>query len=265
MTTTATPKKWNEARLYDLIAKLHPAPQWACLPTVRNTTGYARTERTADALAMSLWPSRGLELHGFEIKCNRADWRRELRAPDKAEVIARFCHRWWLVAPADVVPLEEVPPAWGLYEAEGGKLTVAKPAERCEPEPVSHRFVAAVLRAAQKGLEVVLAGHVPEAAIEDRIEEAREEGRKAGQGTAKRVPELLRKLTAEVAAFEVAAGIKIRGDWQGPVHAGRLLKTAMALENAEVAKRTAAQAVKNLRGLADGLERQAAKVWKGIE
>ena len=48
-------------------------------------------EISGDAVIMSLWPSRGLELHGVEIKVSRADWKREAADPAKAEAIAAYC------------------------------------------------------------------------------------------------------------------------------------------------------------------------------
>jgi len=99
MARTKTEKPLTEAKLIVLLKERFAAPEFAFLPHVRNGTGYARgTTRTADALAMSLWPSRGLELYGFEIKSERRDWLRERENPEKAEEICRFCDRWWVVA-----------------------------------------------------------------------------------------------------------------------------------------------------------------------
>lgn len=85
------------AAVLDLLRKRYEPPAWAFLEQVRNSTGWKRTERYADAVAMSLWPSRGLEVHGFEIKVSRSDVLKELRDPEKAAPIMRFCDRWWLV------------------------------------------------------------------------------------------------------------------------------------------------------------------------
>ncbi len=94
----------------------HPKKEWAFLQQVRNSTGFAsRTVRTADFLALSLWPSRGLSLHGFEAKQARGDWKREREDPAKAEEIAQYCDFWWLVVTsASIAPLDEVPETWGL-------------------------------------------------------------------------------------------------------------------------------------------------------
>lgn len=68
------------------LAHRYPAPGYALLPQVANGTGYAAS-RHCDAIALSLWPSRGIRLHGFEIKVARSDWLRELKDPAKAEAI----------------------------------------------------------------------------------------------------------------------------------------------------------------------------------
>lgn len=48
------------------------APEWAIMFEVGDGTG-ASQSRWADAVAMNLWPSRGLQIHGFEIKAHRSD------------------------------------------------------------------------------------------------------------------------------------------------------------------------------------------------
>lgn len=63
---------------------------------VRDAAGFNVT-RTADVLALGLWPSRGNELHGFEVKVSRADWRKELAQPEKAEGWCQIVDRWWIV------------------------------------------------------------------------------------------------------------------------------------------------------------------------
>ena len=86
---------------------------YAIFPQVPDGTG-ARKRRTADAIMMSLWPSRGLHLFGIEYKSSLADWRRELKNPDKAESISRYCDYWYILAPAGIIDVAEVPPAWGF-------------------------------------------------------------------------------------------------------------------------------------------------------
>jgi hypothetical protein len=116
------------ADIEKLIIAKHPKEAWAVLPQVRNGTGFARNPRTADVLAMSLWPSRGIFLHGFEIKVSKNDWKTELLNPAKAEAIAQYCGYWWIAAPADVVNVFELPVNWGLMAATDKTLKIVKQA-----------------------------------------------------------------------------------------------------------------------------------------
>jgi len=92
--------------------------EWAFMAQVRNAAGFNAT-RTLDALALHLWPSRGLALHGFEIKVSRPDWLREVKDPAKAEDACRLVEFFWIVAPKGVVKKGELPPTWGLIEIHG--------------------------------------------------------------------------------------------------------------------------------------------------
>lgn len=96
------------------------AREYAVFEEVRSMTGFAGvnvSERYADAMALGLWPSSGLPLIGFEVKASRGDWLRELKQPEKAKAIQRYCDHWFIVAPEGVVKLDELLPHWGLYEA----------------------------------------------------------------------------------------------------------------------------------------------------
>jgi hypothetical protein len=136
----------NASDLYEMIECRYQPPGWAVLPGVASATGTGM-QRRCDAIAMSLWPSRGLELHGFEIKVSRSDFLRELKDPDKAEKIARYCDRWWLVTDDEtIVQNGELPPAWGLLVRHGKSLRLKKEAPKLEPIEISRRFLAAVLR-----------------------------------------------------------------------------------------------------------------------
>ena len=126
----------------------YPDKSHALLFEVANGTG-AQARRYADAVAMGLWPSHGLEIDGFEIKVSKADWTRELKDPSKSDAIARYCHRWWVVAPKGVVPPGELPTPWGLLELQDdGKLRQRVAAPRQEPVDVDRAFVASMLRRA---------------------------------------------------------------------------------------------------------------------
>lgn len=138
--------------IFEAIRNEHPADAWAVLPQLRDGTGW-RAGRTADAVAMSLWPSRGLGLHGFEIKVSRGDWLRELKQPAKAESIFTYCDRWWVVIPSagNIIGDGEIPPTWGLCTVGPDRsLTRVVQAPQLEPKPLDRVFVAAVMRALQK-------------------------------------------------------------------------------------------------------------------
>lgn len=138
--------------IFEALRKRYAPPSWAYFEEVRNGTGYARkTTRTADGLALSLWPSRGLELHGIEVKVHRSDWLRELDEPEKAEEIGRFCDRWWLACtPGVVADLAEVPIAWGLLEWDGKRWKSKREAPKREPEPLDRLMLASLLRQASE-------------------------------------------------------------------------------------------------------------------
>ena len=57
--------------------------------------------RYADAVAMNLFPSRGLALHGFEIKVSKSDFKSEIENPEKSVPVQQYCDHWWIVAPAE--------------------------------------------------------------------------------------------------------------------------------------------------------------------
>ncbi len=115
---------------------------------VRNRAGFD-AKRTADALAMDLWPSKGLAIHGHEVKVSRSDWLGELRQPEKAEAFIPYCDYWWVVAPAGVVKREELPKGWGLLVI-AGKVLVAVGAHRRLALPMPKSMMACFLRAVHK-------------------------------------------------------------------------------------------------------------------
>lgn len=125
---------------------------WCVFGGVANGTG-SRASRYCDALAMAVWPSRGLELHGFEIKVSRQDLMRELKDPSKAEEIACYCDYWWIVlGDAKLCKAEEIPRNWGLLApaADDKKLVVVKAAVKLKAKAMDRTFLAAILRRAHE-------------------------------------------------------------------------------------------------------------------
>lgn len=157
------PTKWTERNLLDRLQVRHNqhggnGPKWVFMEHVRSHSGFD-VRATIDGLAMHLWQSKRHEVHAYEIKVSRSDFRREL-VDDcyKSSVWREWVDYFWVVAPKDVVPLDELPDDWGLMVPHGPSVRVARRAKRLRLEPTWHgeapqidrTVVAAMLRAAAK-------------------------------------------------------------------------------------------------------------------
>jgi len=140
----------TEAELFDMLARLYCEPAHVLLPHVANATGWKR-QRVADALALSLWPSQGLHLTGFEMKSSRSDWLREIARPIKREAVGQFCDQWVIVAgDHGIVHQHEVPAGHGLLVAEGNELRWRVHPLETEAKPVSRELLCAIVRRAYR-------------------------------------------------------------------------------------------------------------------
>lgn len=190
-----------------LIARLrvrYPEPEHAFFEEVSNAAGFSRS-RSADAIAMNTWPSRGLTIHGFEVKVDRSDWVRELKDPAKAEAFVKRCHCWWLVlGDAAIVHPGELPQGWGLLVPHGKGLKVVVEAERREPE-LSLHFLAALMRRA-----VELRNKPPEdqaKAVEAAHAAGLQEGLSRQQARVERSERHAQDLGDAIRQFEQASGM----------------------------------------------------------
>lgn len=202
----ARKRKPPPLRAADLRARLRakwPAPEWVVLDEVRSCTGYSRAERYADVLALSTYPSRGLRLLGCELKSSRSDVLRELRHPDKADGIQRWCHGWFLVVGrADLVKPDELPPKWGLMVPYRAGLKVVKDAPALTPETWPTDFVASLVRTAYR--------QRPSATdIQKAVREAREQERRQAEAEAKRMWGKYHALKGVVQTFNRLTGIHL--------------------------------------------------------
>lgn len=104
----------------------------------------------SDAISMQTWPSKDLVIRGYEVKATRSDWLRELDEPEKNRRWQEACDEWYIVAPKNVVVLEELPPAWGLLVPKGEEqLRIASRSETSSSQGIIPRgLLAAVFRAA---------------------------------------------------------------------------------------------------------------------
>lgn len=200
---------WTSADVCRALRDRFPKDEYALFFEVRNGTGFQRKTRSADALAMSLWPSRGLEFHGFEVKVSRSDWLRELKEPAKAEEIARFCHRWWVVAgDPKIVRADELPPTWGLIERKGDALAIVKQAPPLTPEPLSMPMLASLLRSAQSVTEDVVASRVG-AEVTRRIDAERKAWAEREANAEAVFNQQVEELRRRIDAFEAVSGLRI--------------------------------------------------------
>jgi hypothetical protein len=221
--TRRNTQTYSESVIAGRLAKKFPAPEFAFMTQVGNATG-TRTNRHADAIAMSLWPSRGLDLHGFEIKCYRNDFLNEKKNPAKAEAIQQFCNFWWIVtAPGIVQELDIFPPTWGLMEVDGAGLKVKIKAPRQDAKPLTLAMIASLFRSFAETVPQLQGRYVHVDEVKKVVDEkvAEELTRQADRNTWIKQHQ---ELATTVNAFEQASGIKITDRWNQPAQIGAALK-----------------------------------------
>jgi hypothetical protein len=259
-----TPVAWSEAGIASRIAATFPLPTYASLMHVGNATGFAN-RGWLDVLVVGLWPSRGLVIYGFEIKVSRSDWRRELKAPEKAENLARYCDKFFIAAPEGVVPHAELPVGWGLYEAtERTKgVVLVKEAPARQPEPLDRTFLAALMKRATEQT-------VPKADVDrqvhERLDAAKAQAERDGarqQGSrdweldhAKAEAERLRKMVAD---FEAASGINLAMGYAGGA-VGKAFVDALQWRSPEHLARRLDDAAKRIGELVASAQETAAEL-----
>lgn len=158
----------NERVMLDLLRRRYSmqygnGTRYAIAEHVRSAAGFDAT-RTADFIAMDLWPSKGLAFHGHEVKVSRSDWLTELKDPTKADEFKRYMDYWWLVVSDPAIVRGDLPSDWGLLVAAKAtrshpgepsldhlvSLRVARPAPRLTPDPIPKTMLASLLRATAK-------------------------------------------------------------------------------------------------------------------
>lgn len=226
---------------------------WAFIPQVRNAAGFD-ANRTIDAIAMALWPSRGLILHGIEIKVSRSDWLRELKNPAKAEGFAGLVDYWWLaVADDKIVRPGELPDGWGLLVARGGRLvcnTEAAPLHEVDvpgkrrplPPGFSRSSLAALLRSACR-----VSAATP-AEVQEAVAAARESERLYSEDEIGRLREQVERYRQNERVFRETAGVPLNG-WYGAD--GGVDKVAAAVRTALTGEQTITTTNRRLAALRD--------------
>lgn len=190
-----------------------PPSAFAFLEQVGNSSG-ARCRGWADVIVMGLWPSRGLEIIGIEVKVSRTDWLRELKDPEKGENVARFCDSWFLaVNDPEIIRPGELPKSWGLMApGKKGEIEILKAADGRATHKVDRFFIAAILRRAQEQIT-----------SEARLKAEFEAGRRSGAEAEKQCSDSrvslceseLKGLREKIQEFEKASGVTISEYWSG--------------------------------------------------
>lgn len=189
----AMEERLSERTVLDAVAALYDR-EAVLVRHVANATG-AGARRTIDAIAIGLWPSRGLYLHAIEAKVSKSDYRRELKDIAKADELARYCDAFYVAA--TFPPPDDVPQAWGWYTITDGVAIRSKAAARIEAIPPSRSFIAALARR-------LADQHAPDAVIAA----AEERGKAAGR--AEMVAETRRAENAEMVAIRKLGCIEAR-------------------------------------------------------
>lgn len=215
----------DTAQLTLMLLEKYKEPEYLLLTEVPNATGMKKS-RTADAMAFSLWPSRGLTITGFELKVSRSDWLKERDDPAKAESLARYCDFWYLVvADKNIVQNGELPATWGLIAPRGSKLVVTKDATQLPSENISRGFLMSVLRRAfDSGKSAIN--------LQAKLDESYRRGYASGKaehnnGSQQRI---IAELERTIADFEMSSGMKMT-----PWSAGRIGEIVHLLDKYGVA------------------------------
>lgn len=211
----------NTGEIMELLRTKFSAPAYALIEDVGRSTGFANGR--ADGIAMSLWPSRGFDLIGLEVKASRSDWLRELKNPEKADRFIMFMNYWYIVAgDKDIVKTDELPRLWGLMVPSGGRLKIVKHAEPLAAKTVDNGFLAAIMRKVHEHKAVMTEGDRRAAiAANDKMWEVRNKHEEAEHN----------KLRKAVKDFQEASGVRIES-WSHTSHEiGAAVKTVLEGSN----------------------------------
>lgn len=246
------------AQIYDAIVAAHQPPEWAVLAEVGDATG-GRASRRADAVALNLWPSRGLEIRGFEIKVSRSDLRREFEDPSKADAVGAYCHTWCLATPVGLVKTgDPIPAVWGLFEVgEDGagrfkRLPTSRPASDVK-EP-TRLFMAAIARAAAAEVSQMRRGGewIRREEIQDKLDAAFKNGHDSAPRDDERERSALAKKLDLANPILAELGIDLNAGYQGISPSRHLL--ALKIGHALIQRWGDQSAARITKQISDALE-----------
>lgn len=205
----------NSKDIKALLYNRHRPPEYAFFTEVANGTG-SMGGRYADAVAYALWPSKGFEITGYEIKVSRGDFMNEMKNSAKAHAVMQFCHRWYLVAEKGVAKVEEIPANWGFLEVVNGKFYTRKIAPLLTPIPCDQAFVAAMLRRATEH-------SIPKEALDQFRKEEQDRWEKFYKEPVERAEKRHEDLKKKIKEFEEASGIAI-DQWKPAKEVGEAVR-----------------------------------------
>lgn len=210
--------------IFTILKGRFPEHEYALMREVRDKAGFSAS-RSADYIAVNLYPSRGLAINGIELKSHRGDWLGELKNPRKAENIFQYCDYFWLLTSDDkVAKLEEIPKSWGWLNIKGERIYTIKQAPTLKPKAVSRHFMCAMLKRASSK-----EGYILRDSIKDKIEEAKNDARNESERERVRLINELNEIKKNVGEFEKASGVyldRIQTDhfWGDPKKMGEIFK-----------------------------------------
>lgn len=250
-----TPENFTPA---EALAARYTLPHFILLFEVRDSTGFD-SMRSADALAVSLYASRGREITGFEIKVSRSDWLRELKHPEKAEEIGKFCDYFFLVTQDDsIARIDEIPGPWGWMVVKGQKLKILKKPEKLQPVPLDRPMLCSLLYTLKEKCFADINNQITEA-VSDRVKsehsgiqyQAREWERKHND------------LQKAVSEFEQASGVTFSSNWCNRPKIGAAVRRIVSGEDVLKQYRDDLNWIlQRARGLTAGVERELADIGK---
>jgi hypothetical protein len=208
---------------HDLFARLQGTfsePAYITLEEVRDATGFD-SNRSADAMAISLYRSRGKALWGFEFKVSRSDWLHELKQPEKSESILQFCDYWALVVPnKDIVKTGELPSTWGLYVAQKNRLKCITPCPKLDPLPMTRTMLTALAYAIDQKHK---------RNTKSDLSKSWNDGYKKGLESTNHewYEEQYNKINQKVEEFEKASGLQIRYGSAAPEKIGGIVSAIL--------------------------------------
>lgn len=210
----------NASEVADRIASRYDRERgWAVLREVvapYHTSG--QPTRRYDAVALSLWGSLGVQVHGFEIKTAKADWQAEMLNPAKSAPLAAPCDYWWVVAPRDVVDPKTAPAGWGVLHVAGKGLRIAVPAPKRVPVRTEAFWQCMLSRLAYR-TDKDDADRLRTLTVQVRADHA-----KSAERSAHHEVRAYTRLKAQVEEFEKRSGVSIDGYVGSGARAADLLK-----------------------------------------